>query len=259
MDSGLPTLYRPGDSWLHRRHPLTKLAYAASLAVAGFAAPWPAAAWFLLGALTLPLAAWARLARPLGRALLWSLAPLAAALLIIHGLFNPANHTILASWGELTLGQEGLIYALATLGRLAGALGASLLCLYTTPPGDLMTALQQRGLPAGLAYVLISTLQLLPLMRRRAQAILAAQQARGLRLEGNLLIRARALLPAVIPLVVGALLDVEERALALESRGFSRPGPRTSLQAVPDTALDRSLRWALAAGALVTLVWRWWP
>ncbi len=259
MPSGLPTLYQPGESWLHRRHPLTKLVYAAGVAVAGFAAPWPAAGWILLGALTLPLAAWARLARPLGRALVGTLAPLAAALLVIHGLFNPANLTVLAHWQGLALGQEGLLYAIALLGRLAGALGASLLFLYATPPGDLMTALQQRGLPPGLTYIVISTLQLLPLVRRRAQAILAAQQARGLRTEGSLLIRARALLPAVIPLVIGAVLDAEERALALESRGFSRPGPRTSLNVISDTPMDRGLRWALIVGALLTLVWRGWP
>ncbi|MCC7361058.1 MAG: energy-coupling factor transporter transmembrane protein EcfT [Anaerolineales bacterium] len=256
MDSELPTLFKPGRSWLHDRYPLTKLTFAGCLVVAGFAAPG-LSAWLLLGALTLPLAASARLARPLLRALLWTLTPLTAALLIVHGLFNPANRTVLAAWGGIALGQEGLSYALTVLGRLANALGGSLLFLYTTHPGRLMTALQQRGLPPGLTYLIISTLQLLPLMRRRARQIWAAQQARGLRTQGGLPTRLRALLPMVAPLVLGALLDTEERALALEGRGFSMPGRRTSLLAEQDTAIDQQLRLAFLVGTALIVIVGW--
>jgi energy-coupling factor transport system permease protein len=58
------------------------------------------------------------------------------------------------------------------------------------------------------------------------------------------------------PLVIGALLDVEERTLALEARAFNAPTPKTSLFDVPDTALDRVLRWGVAV-LLGTLLVVW--
>jgi energy-coupling factor transport system permease protein len=39
------------------------------------------------------------------------------------------------------------------------------------------------------------------------------------------------------------LVEVDERTLALEARSFSAAGPKTSLRDVPDTMLDRMLRW----------------
>ena len=46
-------------------------------------------------------------------------------------------------------------------------------------------------------------------------------------------------------MIIGALTDVEERSLALESRAFSRPGKRHLLWAMADTPGERWLRWAL--------------
>ena len=55
----------------------------------------------------------------------------------------------------------------------------------------------------------------------------------------------RGLLPIVGPVIIGSLTDVEERSLALESRAFSRPGPRPRLWAMPDEGWERALRWSL--------------
>ena len=57
-------------------------------------------------------------------------------------------------------------------------------------------------------------------------------------------------------MIIGALTDVEERSLALESRAFSRPGRRHLLWAMPDQPWERWLRWTLGAFLVVTAIAR---
>ena len=59
--------------------------------------------------------------------------------------------------------------------------------------------------------------------------------------------RLRGILPLVGPVIIGALTDVEERSLALESRAFSRPGRRHLLWAMADSGWQRAVRWTLLA------------
>jgi len=93
-------------------------------------------------------------------------------------------------------------------------------------------------------------------MQRRAQAIIEAQQARGLDLKANLWRRFQALLAMMIPLLTGALISAETRSLALEARGFSRVGVRSHLIEVPDGAADRVIRWSMAAIVILVAIWR---
>jgi energy-coupling factor transport system permease protein len=108
-----------------------------------------------------------------------------------------------------------------------------------------MSDLTRRGLPGQFAYVIISTLQILPQMQAKAQTIIAAQRSRGLDTESTFLKRAGAVLPLVSPLVFGSLVEVEERAIAIEARGFTSKKEKTSFHEIPDTQLDKALRWIL--------------
>lgn len=247
------SLYLPGDTWLHRLHPMTKLVFSLAAAVIIFGGPggWLSA---VLPGLFAFLVLWrAGLARPVGRAVMRLTIPLAVMLFLIHGLFNPNNQTILARLGPLAVGQEGLVFAALIITRLAATLAASLLLVISTHPAHLVQALFEAGLPYGLAYLLGSPLLLLPQMAGRVQTIQAAQQARGLKTSGSLLHRARALFPLVAPLVFSALIDVEERSLALEVRGFNAPNPKTSLVELIDSAGQGAARWGmiLLAGCLL--------
>jgi energy-coupling factor transport system permease protein len=121
-----------------------------------------------------------------------------------------------------------------------------------------MLSLVQRGVPTGLAYIIVATIQLVPRLRARAAAILDAQRARGLETGGNLLRRFRALVPLVVPLVLSSLVDVEERALAIEARAFNQPGPKTSLIEITEAGWERAARWLLVLLVPVFVALRLW-
>ncbi len=82
-------------------------------------------------------------------------------------------------------------------------------------------------------------------MLERALAITMAQRARGLDTEGSLWRRIRGVVPIVGPVILGSIGEVEERTLALEARGFTRPGRRTLLWAPSDSGRQRVARWGL--------------
>jgi energy-coupling factor transporter transmembrane protein EcfT len=95
-------------------------------------------------------------------------------------------------------------------------------------------------------------------MQAKAQTILSAQRSRGLDTESTFLKRAGSLVPLVGPLVFGSLVEVEERAIAIEARGFTSTHVKTSLHEIPDTNFDKSLRWFLVALVVITLALKLW-
>jgi energy-coupling factor transport system permease protein len=121
-----------------------------------------------------------------------------------------------------------------------------------------MSDLTRRGLPGQFSYVIISTLQILPQMQAKAQTIIAAQRSRGLDTESTFVKRAGSLLPLVGPLVFGSLVEVEERAIAIEARGFTSTHVKTTLHEIPDTKTDRFLRWFIFTLVLVIIGLKIW-
>ncbi len=202
--------------------------------------------------LVVPLAIWGRVLRPLLRTIWPLVLPFAISLLIIQGLFWTEG-TPIFTLGPLSLKQEGVDFALRSSGRILLIVSSFLLLSLSTRPDELMLSLSQRGAPKSLTYIILATLQLIPRFQEKASTILDAQRARGLETEGPLLRRVRALLPMVKPLILSSIVDIEERAIALEARAFGRVGPKTSLLILEDSAAQRILRWllVLAAVALV--------
>jgi energy-coupling factor transport system permease protein len=144
-------------------------------------------------------------------------------------------------------------------GRILALVASFLLLIFSTRPDALMQALRERGVPQSLAYILLTALQIAPRFQARAQTILDAQRSRGLETEGGLRTRIHALLPLIQPLILGSLLDVEERAMALEVRAFGHKGPKTYLLTLPDSRLQATLRLLLLLVAVVAVAGRlWW-
>ncbi|HXM56387.1 MAG TPA: energy-coupling factor transporter transmembrane component T [Candidatus Dormibacteraeota bacterium] len=238
-------LYVEGDSVLHRAHPLTKGALTLSAIALAFIVPSIAWVVGLLGWLVALAAAGGVLRRLLAVAAV-VLLPIAALLLVVQGLVNPANSTVALAVGPFALYQEGLLIAALAALRIACLVVATFLLSFTTRPADLAEALVQRGLSPRMGYVLQSALQIVPQTLDTAGRIQDAQRARGLETEGTLPRRARAYLPLLLPLVLSSLVATQERAMALEVRGFGRRVRRISRHVFADSALQRVVRWAAA-------------
>lgn len=188
--------------------------------------------------------------------------PLAVSVLIVNLFFFPSGSTVLFRIGPITATAEGLAYAVETLVRLVAITGALALFYLTTPIGSLVVDLERRGVSPRLAFVVSASVRSVPAIVVRAGEISDAQRARGLDTEGSLWRRLRGLVPLVGPVLLGSIGDVEERAMALEARGFSRPGRRSLLWAPADTVGERVARWLMVLSVPALLAARiagWLP
>lgn len=251
--------YQPGSSLLHRLNPVTKLVCSVGLVLIVFLLP-DFRGPLLLSIALFALVAAAGAARSVGTVLAAVGAPLALSLILIQGLFYPENESILVAIGVPVIDQlvfyvEGVEFALLILFRLTVLMIALLGTIITTHPKKMTIALMEKGVSNKIAYVFMAALQFIPQMQERAQSILVAQQARGLDTSATLRQRVRSYIALMSPLLIGTLIATETRALALESRGFTRSGERTYLLEVRDTGFDRALRWLTALAVFVVAGW----
>lgn len=154
---------------------------------------------------------------------------------------------------------RGLAVALAQAARLGGVATASVMLFQSFRPSRFLDAVVERGWSFPAAYLVVATMQAAPRLRERAAVILEAQRARGLRLSGGPVGRIRALRPLVLPLLLGIIAEVDDRAMALEIRGTAggEGAPRrTPLAPVPVLPLDRLLWWVTAVAIIGALIWR---
>jgi len=246
-ETGGAVEFSPGNSLLHRLHPATKVVLTIGIIFTVFLLSNFQGPLVVLILLLIVLIVFG-FVRTVGRISFLLSLPFGISLLVVHGLFNPANQTPLFILepipiiSELIIWEEGIRFGLLFYFRLISIIIATLTLIRTTHPRRLSIGLENKGVPSKLTYVFMSALQLAPQVKRQAQSIVDAQQARGLDTETNLIERAKSLVAMVIPLFISILITTQTRALALESRGFSRKGERTPLLEVHDTRLDVLLR-----------------
>lgn len=238
-----------------RLHPFTSLAAAGSTAVmTTAAASLPLSLAVIAAAVCLSVAAGVE--RRMAAAAAGILVPLVLSLFILHGLFFPEGAAVLAQWGPARVTVEGLQFALDRATQLSASVLVLLLCSFTISVPDLVAALSARGVHARFAFVLASTLTLLPAITTRLGRIRHAQEARGLVITGGVFRRMTAFRWQAVPLVLSLVDEAGTRAAALEARGFGGPGARTSYREVPDPPFQRRLRLVLLLAAAAATVVR---
>lgn len=238
-----------GSRW----NPLTPLAAAVFVTVVAYTGPQPWSAAIAL-MLTLCLAAMTSAGAPVAALAAGVGLPTFSLLFVMNGIVAPEELRVIAV-GPLNVALEAAPAAAAIAMRLSAAVAALGWMVLVVSPRELARALADRGLPAWAAYLLIASLDAVPQARRRAQEVLDAQRARGMR-RGRGAGRVRALLPAAGPLIVSLVSEAEERALALDARGFRPHLRRTTLDPLADVPRERVLRAVLWAAALASLIWR---
>jgi len=246
--------YAPGRSPLHRAHPYTTLALASAVLLTAFALTRPAEVWLLVLAAAVLAATGGALRASARPTLLLSL-PIWVLLFVLYGVLGAEPRVAL---GPVSLSEPGISRALVLGGRVTAVVLSFLTALATTAPHRLVEAMTAGGAPFGRTFLLASTLTVLPRMRERAAQILDAQQCRGLRLGGSPLARLKALGPLALPLILGALAEVDEQVLALDVRGAASGIRRTVLDPPPDSRGQQALRWALLVLVAAAYAWKFW-
>jgi len=246
------------DSPIHNLNPMTKVVLAFSLVLIAFTSPWFSTPLAIFILVIIPLTLIGKVAREYWRFFFRVILPTVLILFIMQALFLPGESKIIFEIYGLEITELSARLAFRNATRIAVMVSSFTILLLTTHPSELMSDLTRRGLPGQFAYVIISSLQIIPQMQAKAQTIIAAQRSRGLETQSSFLKRAGSLIPLVGPLVFGSLVEVEERAIAIEARGFTSTKPKTSLHEIPDTSFDKTIRWMLVAFVLISLTLRLW-
>lgn len=249
------TPYTHRDSPIHRLNPLTKGIFFLCVVTVAFAAPSLGVMLSLLGAVVVA-AVIARVTRNLVALVLKSALLIVVLVFVVQGLFYPGSKAALWTIGPVTIWREGLRFASFTASRLLAIIAATVLFMLTTRAEDLVSEMIAHGLSRKLGYVVLMTMQTIPQMQARAAAILDAQRSRGLETEGGLIQRFRAYVPIIGPLVVGSIISLETRSLAIEARGFSSPTRRVRVEEIRDSRGEQMARWAAAIMTASFVVWR---
>lgn len=182
------------------------------------------------------------------------LLPLAASLLLTHGLFFPEGNTVLWTWGPARLTAEGLALAGSLVLRAAVLVVLLLALSFSIRPADIMALCSNYRVPAQLGFVICSTLTIAPAIMQRARRIREAQQLRGLSTGTSFPARLASFRVLAVPLLLSLIHEAGERAAALDTRGFGGATARSSLREVPDSKRQAILRWAVLAVMVIFLI-----
>lgn len=154
---------------------------------------------------------------------------------------------VLYELGPLVVTKEGLYLAVFMALRLIFLItGTSLLTLTTSPIAltdgieNLLSPFKKIGLPAHeLAMMMTIALRFIPTLLEETDKIMKAQMARGADFEsGNILSRAKNLVPLLVPLFINAFRRADELATAMEARCYRGGDNRTRLNELKLKRLD---------------------
>ena len=228
--------YFPGDTLAHRLDPRTKLLATVLYIIAIFLAKGPIA----YGVLILTLIVSVRISKVGARALFRGLKPvlfIIAFTAVLNLFYTPGTHVLVKLW-VLTITLEGVFQAFFMVVRIMMLIAGTFLLTYTTSPirltdglEDLLGPLKKLGVPVHeLAMMMSIALRFIPTLIEETDKIMSAQRARGADFEsGNLLQRAKALIPLLVPLFVSAFRRADELATAMECRCYHGGEGRTRL------------------------------
>lgn len=157
----------------------------------------------------------------------------------IINIFLTGGDDIIFKLGFLKVTKTGLYAALVMAFRIIILVSATSLLTFTTSPilltdgiESLLRPFSKIGLPAHeLAMMMTIALRFIPTLLEETDKIIMAQKARGADFEtGNIVRRAKALIPILVPLFVSSFRRADELATAMECRCYRGGENRTRLR-----------------------------
>ena len=229
--------YFPGNSFVHRLDPRTKLLVLVAYIIALFMA----VSWASYGLCLVFLVTSIAISGIPAKSFLRGMKPLMFILIFtaILNIFFTEGETVLVAFWSITITLEGLVRAFFMLLRILMLVTGTFLLTYTTSPisltdglESLLSPLKRIKLPVHeLSMMMCIALRFIPTLIEETDKIMSAQKARGADFEsGNLLQRVKALIPILVPLFISAFRRADELATAMECRCYQGGDGRTKMK-----------------------------
>ncbi len=157
---------------------------------------------------------------------------------VVFNLFLTPGEALITIW-KLTITKEGLKTAVFMAIRLMFLIvGSSVMTLTTTPNSltdgmeKLMNPLKKIKVPVHEVAMMMSiALRFIPILIEETDKIMKAQIARGADFEsGNLIKKAKSLVPLLVPLFISAFRRANDLAMAMEARCYRGGDHRTKMK-----------------------------
>lgn len=256
--------YFPGNSFIHRLDPRTKILATLIYIVAIFFANTPLTYGLLAGFAAVVILV-SRL--PLGL-VFSSLKPIwiiVVLTMLIH-MFTAPGENIVYAWKFLKVTAEGLDLGIKMAVRLILLLLFSSILTFTTSPIVLTDGIEKLlrpfkaiGVPAHeMAMMMTIALRFIPTLLEETDRIMKAQTARGADFgSGNILQRMKNMLPLLVPLFISAFRRADELATAMEARCYRGGEGRTRMHELAYSSRDYVAFILVIALAAVLAFLRW--
>lgn len=155
---------------------------------------------------------------------------------VILNIFFYNGEEVLWSWWIFTVHKGAIDFAIRMALRLLFLVMGTSLLTFTTSPVELTDGLESLMMPLKLirfpvhdvAVIMAITLRFIPILMEEADKIIMAQSSRGADFGSkNIIKKAKAMLPILIPLFISAFRRAEELSLAMDSRCYNATDKRT--------------------------------
>ena len=229
--------YFPGKSPVHLLDPRTKLIMLVVYIVTLFLAK----SWITYGIMLAVLAAVIKISTIPVKSIVRGMKPLVMILVFtgILNLFFTQEGEVLVSFWVITITTGGLMRAIFMMSRILMLITCTFLLTYTTSPISLTDGLEALMAPLKkikvpvheLSMMMCIALRFIPTLIEETDKIMCAQKARGADFEsGTIVERAKALIPILVPLFIGAFRRADELATAMECRCYQGGEGRTKMK-----------------------------
>lgn len=236
--------YFPGNTFIHRLDPRTKLIATVLFIVMLFTAQWLVSYALVLVFLLLCL----KVAKIPLRTIVKSLKPLVIIIILtaVLNMFYTPGEALVSFW-RITITKEGVFNAIKMVLRISMLITGTFMLTYTTSPimltdglELLLNPLKKIKVPVHeLAMMMSIALRFIPTLIEETDKIISAQKARGADFEsGNIMQRAKALIPILVPLFISSFRRADELAVAMECRCYHGGEGRTRMRILKFAAND---------------------
>lgn len=181
---------------------------------------------------------------------------LVVGLIFVVQTFIVPGGELLWQWKFLKIYEKGLQSAISLSFMVLDIAGIFVWVFQTTSNKELARAMDESGINHKVAYVFTNSLQMIDVLGNNSKTIMDAQRARGIETEGNMIVRAKAFFPTLVPMILSGITSSEERVLTLEARGFSIQGERTHLFNLKKSGWEGAVKGISTAVTVLVVVGR---